>query len=103
VVLDVERAQPALLAHGDGDEIADLDDLRFGEVRVQPRPQNVVGRLVPGDTFGIGKRGFLLVASAWRGLEIDQVPVVLLDQAGPVMTREAEMPPYPASVAIAPA
>ena len=39
VVLDVEGAQPALLAHRDGDEIADLDQLRLAEVLVQPRPQ----------------------------------------------------------------
>src|SRR3954470_3282729 len=32
VVLDVERAQPALLAHGQRDEVADLDQLRLAEV-----------------------------------------------------------------------
>src|SRR5262245_5624435 len=53
VVLDVERAQPALLAHGDGDEIADLDQLGLAEMLVQPRPELVVDRQVPGDRLGV--------------------------------------------------
>ena len=81
VVLDVERAQPALLAHGQRDEIADLDQLRLAEVLVQPRPELVVDRQVPGDRLGVGQRRLLLVVVARRALEIDQVAVVVLDHA----------------------
>jgi hypothetical protein len=59
MVLDVERAQPALLAHGQGDEIADLDQLRLAEVLVQARPELVVDRQIPGDRLGIGERRLL--------------------------------------------
>ena len=36
MVIDVQRAQPALLAHGDGDEIAHFDDFSFAEM-INPR------------------------------------------------------------------
>ena len=78
-MLDVERAQPALLAHGERDEVADLDQLRLAEVLVQPRPELVVDRQVPGDRLGVGQRGLLLLAVLRRGLEIDQVLGLVLD------------------------
>ena len=81
-MLDVERAQPALLAHGDGDEIADLDQLRLAEMLVQPRPERVVGRQIPGDRLGVGERGFLPLVVARRALEIDQVGIVVFLEAG---------------------
>jgi hypothetical protein len=43
VVLDVERPQPALLAHCQGDKAAKLDKLGLAEVPVQPLPE-LVGR-----------------------------------------------------------
>jgi hypothetical protein len=43
VVLDVEQPQPALLAHRQGDEAAELDQFGLGEVLVQPLPQRVTG------------------------------------------------------------
>ena len=64
MVLDVERAQPALLAHGQRDEIADLHQLRLAEVLVQPLPELVVDRQVPGDRLRIGERGLLLLVVA---------------------------------------
>src|SRR5712691_8900139 len=82
MVLDVESAQPALLAHGEGDEIADLDQLGLGEIAVQPRPEGVVGRQVPGDRLRIGERRLLPLVVAGRRLEIDEVAVVVLDQPG---------------------
>ena len=82
MVLDVERAQPALLAHGDGDEVADLDQLGLAEVLVQPRPQFVAGRQIPGDRLGIGERGLLPLVITRRDLEIDQVRIVVFLQAG---------------------
>ena len=66
-MLDVERAQPALLAHGQRDEVADLDQLRLAEMLVQPRPELVVDRQIPGDRLGIGQRRLLLVVVARRG------------------------------------
>src|SRR5215470_2810605 len=80
-MLDVERAQPALLAHGKGNEIADLDQLRLGEMRPQPRPEGIIGRQVPGDRLGVGERRLLLGVVMRRTLEIDQVAVVVLDDA----------------------
>ena len=43
VVLDIQRPQPALLAHGDRNEVADLDQLRLREIPVQAFPQRIVG------------------------------------------------------------
>ena len=37
-VIDVEQAQPALLAEGEADHAAELDELRLAEVAVQPLP-----------------------------------------------------------------
>src|SRR5450830_812544 len=54
VMLDVERTQPALLSHGNGDEIADLDQFGLAEVLMQPRPERVVGRQIPGDRLSVG-------------------------------------------------
>ncbi len=82
VVLDVQGAQPALLAHGDGDEIADLDQLGLAEMLVQTRPQLVARRQIPGDRLGIGERGLLPLIIPRRGFEIDQVGIVVFLQAG---------------------
>src|ERR1700733_249935 len=82
VMLDVERPQPALLTHGNGDEVADLHQLRLREMRMQTLPQGIVGRQVPGDGFGIGERRLLPVVIAHRGFEVDEVAVVVLDEAG---------------------
>src|SRR5262245_46963500 len=78
-MLDIERAQPALLAHGEGYEITDLDQFGLAEVLVQPRPELVVDRQIPGDRLGIGERGLLLFAILRGSLEIDQVAIVVLD------------------------
>ena len=80
-MLDVERAQPALLAHGQCDEITDLDQFRLAEMLVQPRPEVVVDRQVPGDRLGIGQGGLLPFVVVRRGFEIDQVAIVVFDQA----------------------
>src|SRR4051794_20309830 len=39
VVVDAEQADPALLAEGQRDRAAELDQLRLGEVGVQPVPK----------------------------------------------------------------
>jgi hypothetical protein len=82
VVFDVQCAQPALLSHGDGDKIADLDQLRLAEMLVQAGPESIVGRQIPGNRLGIGKRGFLPLVVARRTLEIDQVGVVVFHETG---------------------
>src|SRR6266481_9178246 len=81
VMLDAERAQPALLAHGQGDEIADLDQFRLAEMAVEPGPELVVDRQIPGDRLGIGQLRLLPLVVAARALEIDQVAIVVLDDA----------------------
>src|SRR6266545_2565139 len=45
LVPDAQRADPALLAAGEGDEVSQLDDLRLGEVGVQALPEGVVGQV----------------------------------------------------------
>src|ERR1700681_4957023 len=46
VMLDVQCAQPALLSHGNGDEIADLNQFGLTEMLVQTGPQLVAGRQI---------------------------------------------------------
>src|SRR5712692_9994120 len=82
VVLDVERAQPALLAHGQRDEKADLDQFGLAEMLVQPLPELVVRRQVPGDRLRIGERRLLSLIVTARTFEIDQIAIVVLDDAG---------------------
>src|SRR5579863_3996239 len=82
MVLDIEGSQPALLAHGDRNEIPDLDDLRLGKMLVQALPELVIRRQIPGDALRIGKRGLLLVIVARRAFEIDQIPIIRFNQAG---------------------
>ena len=81
MVLDIERPQPALLAHGQGHEIADLDQFGLAEMLVQARPERVVDRQVPGDRLRVGQRRLLALVVAARALEIDQVAVIVLDDA----------------------
>src|SRR5262249_48394184 len=76
------RAQPALLPHGDRNEIADLHQLRLGEMLAQPRPELVVGGQIPGDRLGVGERRLLTLVVTVGALEIDQVAIVVLDQSG---------------------
>ena len=59
MMLDVERAQPALLTHRQGDEVTDLDQFGLAVVLVQARPERVVRRQVPGDGLRIGERRLL--------------------------------------------
>jgi hypothetical protein len=62
-VADPERADPALAARDVADERPELDELRFGEVRVQLLPQSVVGeRGIPADRVGVAERDTFLFA-----------------------------------------
>src|SRR5918999_1050155 len=59
-VAEVHGRQPALLPEREGDEVPELDQLRLGEVLVQPLPQRVVGAVgIPDDDIGPLERGLL--------------------------------------------
>src|SRR5579862_7010294 len=76
MVIDVERPEPALLPHGDGDEIAELDDLRLGEMTPQPRPERITRLEIPSNRLGISERRLLPLVVARRAFEIEQVYVI---------------------------
>jgi hypothetical protein len=56
MMLDIEEPQPALLAHREGDEAAELDQFWFAEVPVEPLPEGVVGVQPPRDRLRVGER-----------------------------------------------
>ncbi|HMH93807.1 MAG TPA: hypothetical protein VK586_22340, partial [Streptosporangiaceae bacterium] len=76
MVLDVEQPQPALLAHRQGNEAAELDQFGLGEVPVQPLPQRVIRIQPPGDRLRVGQRRLLPVAQRGGGLEVEQIVVL---------------------------
>src|SRR5689334_8595578 len=81
-MLDVEQPQPALLAHSQGDEAAELDELGLAEVPIEPLPERVVGIEMPRDRLGIGECGLLALAVARRLLEVEQILDMILDHSG---------------------
>src|SRR5262249_58154780 len=95
------RAQPALLPHGQRDEIADLDQFGLAEMLVQPRPELIVDRQIPGDRLGVGERRLLPLVVSARALEIDEIAVVVLDHAllrrlhGAPVAARLPQPPTP--------
>src|SRR5258708_38650158 len=80
MMLDVQGAEPLLLAQRDGDEVTKLDQLRLTEVLAQPLPEGVVGLEAPDDGVGIGERRLLARAVARRLLELEKGEIVLLLQ-----------------------
>jgi hypothetical protein len=79
VVADAQRLDPALLAAGEGDEKAELDELSLAEVLVQLLPESVVGDPgVPDDRARVGERGLLAFGEAIRVLEMQELFVLLL-------------------------
>src|SRR5690349_3449673 len=81
-MLDVEQAQPALLAHGERDEAAELDELGLAEMAMQPCPERLVGIEMPGDRLGVGERGLLALVVAPRLLEVEEIHDVVLHHPG---------------------
>src|SRR5690242_20702560 len=79
MVVDVEKPQPALLAEGQPDHAAELDQLGLGEVLVEAVPERVVGLGAPDDRLGVGERRLLAVVVLRRRFEVDQVLDVVLD------------------------
>src|SRR3954463_155244 len=75
-----ERAEPVLPAERERDRVAELDELRLGEVRVQALPERGVGApAVPRDRMGPVERRALASVEALRvpGMADD---VVILGQ-----------------------
>src|SRR5450756_1047500 len=80
-VLDLERLEEPLLPHREADEVAELDKFRLGEVRVQLRPQLVVGAVrIPRDRLGPAQGGPLAVVVAIGVAEEDEIVVLALGQ-----------------------
>ena len=74
VVADADGLEEALLAKRQRDEVAELDELRLGEVLVQAAPERIVGQSrVPGDGHRPGQGRALAVVEAPRRLEVQDV------------------------------
>ncbi len=81
---DAERLDPPLLPAGQRDEEAELDELLLGEVLVELDPQLVVCDLrVPDDGAGVTEGRLLALAVPVRGLELEQVGVILFGEPLP--------------------
>src|SRR5215469_25534 len=80
-MLNVEQPQPALLAERQGDEAAELHELRLAEMTVQPIPQRVVVGQVPRDRLGVGKSRLLTAVEPVRALEVHQLVVLSLSES----------------------
>src|ERR671919_2487551 len=78
MVVDVEEAQPGLLAEREADEAAQLDELGLVEVRVQALPEVVVRIAGPDDRLRVGQGGLLAIGVALGGLEVEQLVVLAL-------------------------
>src|SRR5687767_9346658 len=81
VVVDIQQAQPALLAHGERDEAAELDELGLAEMAVEALPESIVGIEMPGDGLGVRERRLLLFGIAARFLEVEKVFHLVLHEA----------------------
>jgi hypothetical protein len=78
-VADAQRLDPALLAAGEGDEKAELDQLSLAEVLVQLLPESIVGDAgVPDNRARVRERGLLALGEAIRVLEMQELLVLLL-------------------------
>ena len=80
-MVDAQQPDPALLAEGEADEAAELDQFRLREVVVQRLPGRVVQVEAPCDGLGVPERRLLPVVVPLRLLEVQQIVVVLLLQA----------------------
>ena len=62
---DAESFDPLLLAEGDGDEVAKLDEFGLGEVLVELNPQGVVGEIgIPDDGAGPHQSNFFALGES---------------------------------------
>src|SRR5688572_10357308 len=79
---DVQEAQPRLLPECEADHAAELHELRLREVLVEALPQGVVRRAGPDDRLGVRERRLLAVAVGLGRLEVEELVVLSLDEAG---------------------
>ncbi len=77
--MDVQSLDPPLLAKGECDEEAELDQFGLGKVVVQFRPQGVVGEFgIPRNRLCVGKCRLLPFLVLRRVAELEQVRVLLI-------------------------
>ena len=81
MMLDVEQAQPALLAHGEGDKTTKLHKLGLGKMFIHSLPKRIIGIQMPRDGLGIGQRSFLPFVIPVRLLKVQQLIVLRLFEA----------------------
>src|SRR5262249_30876751 len=81
VVLDVEQPQPALLAHGQGNEAAKLHQLGVGEMLVETAPERIGGLQPPCNRRRLGQSGPLPSPLPLRGFEVEQVVILSFVEA----------------------
>ena len=81
-MINVEQAQPALLAVSKADGAAEFHQFGLAEVAVHAPPETVVGVGAPDDGFGIGERGFLAFTVVGGFFKIHQVIDLSLLQPG---------------------
>src|SRR5204862_78492 len=85
---DAQGPQPAELAVDDRHVVAELDQLRLGEVGVEALPDVIVRELrAPGDGARVGERRLLPLVVAISGLEVEQLLVIAL--AEPLLAAAA--------------
>jgi hypothetical protein len=81
-VTDGPGLDHALLAEGEGDEGAELDDLLVAEVLAEPSPERLVDALRAPDQVARVEQGRLLaLAEPVGALEVQQLDVVRLGQS----------------------
>ena len=81
MVVDAEEPDPRLLAEGEADRAAELDELRLAEVCMQPGPERVellVRARPPRDRLCVRERRLLPVVVAIGRLEVEQIVVLRL-------------------------
>ena len=81
-MLDSKRFEELLLAHGQTDEVAELDDFGLGELRMQRRPDGVVGQIrIPRDCLGEEQRRLFARGEGVGLAELDDVIELALGKA----------------------
>ena len=81
-MVDVEQAQPALLAEGEANGAAEFDQFRFAEVTVHAFPETVIGFSAPDYGFSISECGLLTFTVIGRFFKIHQIIDLCFLQSG---------------------
>ena len=81
---DAESFDPALLAQGQPDEKAQLDQFRYREMLIEFLPKSIVGNIgVPRDGARIGQRDFLALGELVRIGKIQQFVILVFRESLP--------------------